>query len=390
MPTVQSGARLGPDLLNDAVVIDMMARVAQLEPESQPLTGLLNVLEKSASCRNPDPQHMEDELLPNRDLVSGTQTAADTSIEVDNPLFYLVGDILHVPRTGENMRVTAAPGTSPITVARGVGSAPANLFDDEPIWILGGAQVENANSRIALNTLEIQKQFHCQIIRNSIEMGEISMATELYGGDFDDQFDKKLIEHKRQLDHFFKYGTPSRTDTGSGYLRTMEGVLHWIQTNRMAVDGVLGEGEFDAFLEMGFQYGSSTKILLASQRLVRSINNFAKNRMETVNLEGSYGMDISEYRGPSGKVWIMSDRELKGAIYSGYGILLDPEYLLIRYLLAGGEGGATEKYQGSQYCRRVTNIQANDLAGRKDEIYSCLTLQMVHERTAAVLLGVEG
>ena len=390
MPTVQSGARLGPDLLNDAVVIDMMSRVAQLEPESQPLTGLLNVLEKSASSRNPDPQHMEDELLPNRDLVNGTQTAADTSIEVDNPLFYLVGDILHIPRTGENMRVTAAPGTSPITVARGVGSAPANILDDEPLWILGGAQVENASSRTALNTLEIQKQFHCQIVRNSIEMGEISMATEVYGGDFDDQFDKKLIEHKRSMDGFFKYGTPSRTDTGAGYIRTMEGVLHWIQTNRMAVDGVLGEGEFDAFLEMGFQYGSSTKILLASQRIVRSINNFAKNRMETVNLEGSYGMDISEYRGPSGKVWILSDRELKGAVYSGYGILLDPEYFLIRYLLAGGDAGATEKYQGSQYCRRVTNIQANDLAGRKDEIYSCLTLQMVHERTAAVLSGVEG
>jgi hypothetical protein len=389
MPSVQSGARLGPDLLNDAVVIDMMARVAQLEPESQPLTGLLNLQEKSMSCRNPDPQHMEDELLPNRDLVNGAQTAADVSIEIDNPLFYLVGDILHVPRTGENMRVTAAPGTSPITVVRGVGSAPANILDDEPLWILGGAQVENANSRVALNTLEIQKQFHCQIVRNSIEEGEISMATERYGGDFDDQFDKKLIEHKRSLDGFFKYGTPSRVDSGSGFIRTMEGVLSWIQTNRMAVDGVLGEGEFDAFLEMGFQYGSSTKVLLASQRLVRSINNFAKNRMETVNLEGSYGMDISEYRGPSGRVWIMSDRELKGAVYSGYGILLDPEYLLIRYLLAGGSG-TTDKYAGSQYCRRVTHIQASDLAGRKDEIYSCLCLQMVHERTSAVLSGVEG
>jgi hypothetical protein len=81
---------------------------------------------------------------------------------------------------------------------------------------------------------------------------------------------------------------------------------------------------------------------------------------------------------------------MKGATYSGHAILLDPEYLVIRYLLAGSDSGATEKYQGSQYCRRVTNIQGNDRAGRKDEIYSCLALQMVHERTAAVLTGVEG
>ena len=131
MPTVQSGARTGADLLQDAVVIDMMSRVAQLEPESQPLTGMLNLQQKALFTRNPEPQHMEDELLPNRDLVIGAQTPADASIEVDNPLFYLVGDIIHVPRTGENMRVTAAPGTSPITVARGVGSAPAAILDDE-------------------------------------------------------------------------------------------------------------------------------------------------------------------------------------------------------------------------------------------------------------------
>lgn len=389
MPTVQSGPRTGADLLADAIVIDMMSRVAQLEPESQPLTGLLNIQEKALATRNPDPQHMEDELLPNRDLVSGTQTAADTSIEVDNPLFYLVGDIVHVPRTGENMRVTAAPGTSPITVARGVGSAPAAIVDDEPIWILGGAQVEGDVSRIALNTLEIQKQFHCQIVRNAIDATEIQMATEQYGGDFDDQFDKKLIEHKRQLDHFYKYGTPSRTDTGSGFLRTMQGVLNWLQTNRMAVDGVLGEGEFDAWCEMLFQYGSSTKIALCSQKVIRAINNFAKNRLVTVPLDGNYGIAIYEYISPSGTVWLISDRELKGAIYSGYAIGLDTEYLIQRYLLAGGSG-AVDKYAGSQFCRRVTNIQANDRAGRKDEIYTCVSLQMVHERTGAVLTGVEG
>ena len=389
MPTVQRDARTGADLLQDAVVIDMMSRVAQLEPESQPLTGMLNLQQKALSTRNPEPQHMEDELLPNRDLVIGAQTPADASIEVDNPLFYLVGDIIHVPRTGENMRVTAAPGTSPITVARGVGSAPAAILDDEPIWILGGAQVEGDLSRVALNTLEIQKQFFCQVVRNSIEGTEIQMATEQYGGDFDDQFDKKLIEHKRQLDHFFKYGTPSRTDTGSGFLRTMQGVLNWIRTNRMDVSGVLGEGEFDAWCEMLFQYGGSTKIALCSQRVIRAINNFAKNRLVTVPMDNNYGLAVYEYISPAGTVWLVSDRELKGATYSGYAIGLDTEYLIIRYLLAGGPG-VQEKYAGSQYARRVTNIQANDRAGRKDEIYSCLCLQMVHERTAAVLTGVEG
>ena len=390
MPTVQSGPRQSSDLLANAVVADMMSRVAQLEPESGPLTSFLNMQKKAMACRNAEPQHMEDELLPNKDLAVGAHTAATTSLAVTNPLFYLVGDIVHVPRTGENMRVTVAPGTSPLTVVRGVGTAPAALVDQDPIWVLGGAQVENDTSRVALNTLEVPRTFFCQIIRNSIEAGEVSMATEQYGGDFDDQFDKKLIEHKRQMEYMFKMGAPSRTDTGNGFIRTMQGYLNWAQTNRMAVDGVLGEGEWDAFCEMGFQYGSSTKIALCSQRVIRSINNFSKNRLVTVPLDNNYGIAIYEYISPAGTVWLVSDRELKGAIYAGYALLIDPEYLIIRYLLAGGDGGATDKYAGSQYCRRVTNIQANDRAGRKDEIYSCLCLEMVHERTAAVLTGVEG
>lgn len=389
MPTVQSGARTTADVLEDAIVQEMMKRVAQLQPSAQPLTTLMNHMEKAMSCRNPDPQHMEDELLPNIDLVSGAHTAADTTIAIDNPLFYLVGDILHVPRTGENMRVTAAPGTSPVTVVRGVGAPAAALVDDEPIWILGGAQREGDTSRTALNTLEVVQTERCQIVRNSIESAETEMATEMFGGDFEDQFEKKLIEHKRQLDLLFKYSTKSRTDTGSGYLRTMEGLLPWIRTNVMDVGGVLGEGEWDAFLEMAGQFGSDTKCAIVSPRVWRAINNFAKNRLVTVPMDGMYGLQIREYVGPI-NVWIVVDRELKGTTYSGYCILVDPEYLLIRYLMAGPGQASSPKYQGNQYCRRVTHIQANDSATRKDEIYSQLTLQKIHERTAAVLRGVEG
>ncbi len=390
MPTIQSGARGIADTLDDAIVQEMMRGVAQLEPSAGPLTTLLNQLEKVMSTDNPEPQHMEDELLPNVDLFNGAQTAADVTLAVDNPLFYHVGDILHVPRTGENIRVTTAPGTSPITVVRGVGSMPAAIVDDDPVWILGGAQREGDTSRTALNTLETQKTHRCQIIRNSIEGAGTQLATRQHGGDFDEQFEKKLIEHKRQMDRLFKFGTPSRTTVSGAYLRTMEGVNYWCQTNRMAVDGVLGEGEFDAFLEMAFQYGSSTKLLVASPRVVRAINNFAKNRLVTIPSDETYGLAIREYMSNHGDVMIVNDRELKGATYGGYGFLLDPEYLLVRYLRAGASTTRSEKYSGNAYCKRIENIQANDSDTRKDEIFSELCIQMIHERTAAVMTGVEG
>lgn len=391
MPTVQQGVRGTIDLNEDLIVQEMMRRVAQLEPSSRPLTTLLNNLEKTLQTDQPEPQHAEDELLPNIDLSAAISNAADTTIDVQNPQFYLVNDLLHVPRTGEVMRVTVAAGTSPITVARAVGGPPAAINNNEPLWILGGAQREGDNSREALNTLEVQYTHFCQIIRNSIHGAGTQLATKQFGGDFEDQAEKKLIEHKRQMEYLFKWGRPSRNSVSNEWLRTMEGINHRIQTNRMAVDGIMGEGEFDAFLEMGFQFGESKKMLLASPRVVRSIQNFAKNRLVTVPTDESYGLSIREYDSPFGVVHIVNDRELKGETYGGYAFLLDPNYLIIRYLRAGADGGnRSQKYSGSLYCRRVENIQANDSDTRKDEIFSELCLQMIHERVHACLTGVTG
>ncbi len=389
MPTVQTGARGTIDLLDDLIVQEMMKRVAQLEPSARPLTTLMNNLEKVLATDQPEPQHAEDELLPNIDLTTATHTAAVTTINVQNGDFYLDNDIVHVPRTGENMRVTGTTATT-ITVVRGIGGPPAALNNNEPLWILGGAQGEGTQSRDALNTLEVQYTHYCQIIRNSVYATGTQMATRQHGGDFEEQAEKKLLEHTRQMESLFKFGRPSRTSVSNQWLRTMEGLNHRIQTNRMAVDGVLGEGEWDAFLEMSFQFGNAKKLALCSPRVIRSINNFAKNRLEVRSGETSYGMTIYRYESPHGTVDLVNDRELKGATYSGYCMLIDPDYLVVRYLRAGPDGSRSERYQGNLYCKRVTNIQQNDEDARKDEIFSELCLQMIHERVHAVLTNVTG
>ncbi len=391
MPTVQQGARGTIDLLEDLIIQEMMAKVAVLETSARPLTTLMNHLEKAYPTDTPEPQHTEDELLPSIDLCAAATLAAAVLLPVDNPTFYLVGDIIHVPRTGENMRVITAAGVSPIGVDRAVGSQPAaDLVNNEPLWILGAAVEEGAVSRAALNTLEIPFTTYCQIIRNSIEGTGTQLATRQLGGDFEDQAEKKLIEHKKQMEYFCKFGQLDRTVVNGEWLRTMYGIFDRIQINRFAVDGPLGEGEWEAFLEMGFQFGNAKKLFLGAPRVLRSINNFARNRLVTVPMDESYGISIREYNSHSGTVWLVSDRELKGATYGGYGALLDMDYLIIRYLRAGPESNRPGKYQGSMYCKRIENIQANDADRRKDEIFSECGLQMIHERVHAVMTGVRG
>ena len=391
MPTVQTGPRGTVDLLEDLIVQEMMAKVAVLETSSRPLTTLMNHLEKVIPTDTPEPQHAEDELLPSIDLAVGAHTPAVFALNVDNPAFYLVGDILHIPRTGENMRVTTAAGVSPITVTRGVGQTPpAQINDNDPIWILGCALEEGASSREALNTLEIPFTHYCQIIRNSLEGTGTQLATRQLGGDFEDQAEKKLIEHKKQMEYFFKFGRLDRQTVNGQYMRTMGGVFERIQINRVAVDGILGEGEFEAALELGFQFGSARKLLICAPKVGRAIGNFARNRLETVPEDESYGLVLRRYESHSGTVDIVTDRELKGTIYGGYGMLFDPDYWIVRYLRAGPESGRPAKYQGSSYCKRIENIHANDADRRKDEFFSELTLQGIHERVNMVMTGITG
>jgi hypothetical protein len=391
MPTVQQGPRGTISVLEDLIVQEMMAKVAVLETSSRPLTTMMNHLLKVVATDTAEPQHTEDELLPSIDLAVGAHTAATANLAVDNPAFYLVGDILHIPRTGENMRVTTASGVSPVTVSRGIGQTPpAALVDNDPIWILGCALEEGATSRAALNTLEIPFTHYCQIIRNSLEGTGTQLATRQLGGDFEDQAEKKLIEHKKQMEYFFKFGRHDRRTVNGEYMRTMGGIFERVQVNRVAVDGILGEGEWEAALELGFQFGSARKLFICAPKILRSISNFARNRLITVPEDESYGLVLRRYESHSGTVDLVSDRELKGAVYGGYGILIDPDYWIVRYLRAGPSSGRPAKYQGSAYCKRIENIHANDADRRKDEFFSELTLQGIQERVNMVLTGVTG
>lgn len=392
MPTVQQGPRGTIDLLEDLIVQEMLQRVAVLETSARPFTTMLMQLEKVMESDTPEPQHAEDEMLPMVDLVQGAFTAANVNINFDNPAFFLVGDVLHFPRTGENARVTAAPGVNPITLRRGLGNTPpANLLDDEVTWILGGASAEGAVSRLALNTLEIPFTTHLQIIRNSMEGTGTQLATRQLGGDFEDQAEKKLMEHKRQLEYFVKFGRQGRDTVAGQYMRFMQGFFERVQTNVFAVNGVLGEGEFETFCEMAAGYGNQRKLALASPTAARAINNFARNRMYTVPQDESYGLRLTRYDSAAGLTLdIVVDRELKGTVYGGYLAVVDPDYVLLRYLRAGPGSGRPEKYQGSAFCKRVENIQANDADRRKDEFFSEMGVQFIHERVHAVATGITG
>jgi hypothetical protein len=66
-----------------------------------------------------------------------------TTIVVGHPDYFQLGDVLHIPRTGEHLLVQAFQEQfekKALQVIRGFGgSKVAPIEDDDPVWILGRA-----------------------------------------------------------------------------------------------------------------------------------------------------------------------------------------------------------------------------------------------------------
>jgi hypothetical protein len=163
----------------------------------------------------------------------------------------------------------------------------------------------------------------------------------------------------------------------------MSGIFEFIRTNRFDVGGVLTEAEFDAMCEPAFRYSAAPQMLgIASGRVIQAINNFAKEKMETIPRDEAYGLNLHRYISPFGDVLLAYHRQFVGSIYSGAMLLLDMDRVVLRPLRGGRSAG--------NLAIRVTNIQANDEDSRRDEYITELSLEFQNEKAHALLTGVTG
>jgi hypothetical protein len=104
--------------------------------------------------------------------------------------------------------------------------------------------------------------------------------------------------------------------------------------------------------------------------------------MSTFSDDTTYGLDLHEYISPFGRVLIAYHRQFVGDIYSGHGLLLDPDKIVLRPLRGGKSSG--------NLAIRITHIEAPDEDTRKDEYLTECSLEFQSEKAHALLTGVTG
>lgn len=359
-------------------VVDIAKKIAVLEPDSAPLTLLTKKIDKRVAV-NPEFKWMEEESLTKTDQVNdGTgMNGSDTTMTVDNGSRFRAGDVVKVPRTGENVLVTAV-ATNDLTVVRGWGStAGAAIVDNEPIIIIGNANQEHATKRAMIIGDQTIRTNYTQIFRTPFGISRTAANTEMYGGkDLAHIRMMQLIEHQKEIERAFWFGEPKEDLTGTHPRRATGGVDYWISTNATDAGGALTQIEFNTFLRTGFRYGSKKKWLFAAPIIVEAISYWAAQKLQVSVSEKTFGISVMEYLTPFGVVSIVNmNLFTEVTLYSGYAYLIDVEGLAYRYL----ENSDT---------KLKTNIQANDADGQEDEYLTECGLQFNNEKKSALLYNV--
>lgn len=359
-------------------VVDIAKKIDVLEPDSAPLTLLTKKIDKRVAV-NPEFKWIEEESLTKTDQVNdGTgMLAGDTTMTVDNGSRFRAGDVVKIPRTGENVLVTAV-ATNDLTVTRGWGStAAAAINDNEPIIIIGNANQEHATKRAMIIGDQTIRTNYTQIFRTPFGISRTAANTEMYGGkDLAHIRMMQLIEHQKEIERAFWFGEPKEDLTGTHPRRATGGVDYWISTNATDAGGALTQIEFNTFLRTGFRYGSKKKWLFAAPIVVEAISYWASQKLQVSVNEKTFGISIMEYLTPFGVVNIVNmNLFTEVTLYSGYAYLIDVEGLAYRYL-------------DNSDTKLKTNIQANDADGQEDEYITECGLQFNNEKKSALLYNV--
>ncbi len=374
--TLISGTRGTSDIEVARRKLDVPDEIFLLQPDAAPLVQILSQAKKKQAI-NPEITWFEDELLPQSDTAEDlVTTVTQTSIKMTNTGYFFEGDIIRVEASSELLRCTTSSGLS-ITVERGwAGSTAAVITASITLLKLGNANEEGSGAPVLRSTTVSKVYNYLQIFKTPFGVTETENASELYGGgDLSYLRVKKLIEHKVQMERALLFGERYEDTTGTHPKRTTRGIAPFISTNVTPISTTLTETAFETFLETGFTYGSTRKVLIASPKVVSAINYWARGKLNMYPKDKTYGISVMQYLSAHGEVQIIRHKLLTGSTLGGYAFLLDMNNLAYRFL----KGRDTKLER---------NIQDNDEDQEKDQYITEMGLELRSEKTHSEMTGV--
>lgn len=235
---------------------------------------------------------------------------------------------------------------------------------------------------------------YCQIFKTAINMfSGTALATRYRGvaNEYKRVWQEKLMEHKMDIEHAMLFGVGSNAGGPAG--RYTWGILPYTERNGNIYNFTYADSGYDTFLDTMENFfapetgNSGSKLVLASRKVITFLNKLGDNgflnntvgssqyRLDVTNIPGSFGHNVTKINTIYGDLHFVAEPLLRG-MWEDYAIAIDLKNVAYRPLFGNGISRDTHI---------ITNVQNNNVDGRKDIILTEAGLEISLPETHAIL-----
>jgi hypothetical protein len=294
--------------------------------------------------------------------------------------------------------VTQAAGE--VNVASLGASDTVTLVDNAPAQIIGSAHAEGSTAPDGWRDEFYSREGYTQIFKTSVPLFSGSSLATRYRGDANEYmrvYQEKLMEHKMDIENalLFGYGSADESPTSGGPVRKTWGILPYTEIYGSVKQFTYDNSGYDTFVDAMSEIfdpesaAGGNKLVLASRSIMNWLNklggqSFLGNTMASnsgmrANLDKNAGMfdgvPVTTVDTMYGTLNFVMEPLLRGP-WADHAVAIDLSNVAYRPLAGNGESRDTQI---------ITNVQNNDIDGRKDMILTESGLEISLPETHAVL-----
>jgi len=425
----------GVDIRDTRRMFDFGERVAELAPQQSPFFVYLSKVAKKPTD-DPVFKFLEQrhqwqrrnfrlsEAIGSTAYTSGTTYINDggddlveTSVYYDQfgnpqgtteykPMFFVSGLIVGIADSDGTVRRFIVDATPSVTAGTGVVDVKLKalfsatvVFDDlAQGQVMGSAHAEGGTAPDGWEDKMYDREGYCQIFKTAIStFSGTSMATRYRGiaNEFKRVWAEKLMEHKMDLEQALLFGTgaASNEQSTSAPTRYTDGIVPYTESNGKVYNMSYASSGYDAFLDAMEDFfapesgNSGNKLVLSSRKVITYLNklgngSFMNNsigasqyNLDVTSIPGQFGHTVTKVNTIYGNLHFVQEPLLRGP-WENYCVAVDMKNVAYRPLVGNGINRDTHI---------LTNVQNNDVDGRKDMILTEAGLEISVPETHAVL-----
>ena len=335
-------------------------------------------------------------------LGGGTNTAA--------PLYLLVGQVVRIG--GKAMRITAVtPGNgvaaaydasdadthTSITVKALEAVAEGDIEVGTQGQVIGSAWAEGSTDPEGWKDELYSREGYCQIFKTAIQLFSGSSLATRYRGRPDEYrrvWADCLMQHKMDIEHAMLFGIGKSDEAAAGGpVRYSHGIVPYTEANGKVFNFTYANTDYDAFIDAMEDFyapesgNSGDKLVLASRKVLAYLNKLGSNgflnnsigsssyKIDMQNIQGQFGHEVTKINTIFGNLHFVAEPLFRG---QDENLAIAIDLANVKYRPLQGNGVSRDTHI-------MTNIQNNNVDGRKDMVLTEAGLEISLPETHAVM-----